>query len=91
MTAFDPDFRTKLRELIIWRRDVRRFRADIAPPLGIAILQPDKCSADVWWAMLGVVNNDRLFAPGWHEDFHCSVVIAVGALVQRALDALVCL
>ena len=22
VTAFDPDFRTKLRELIIWRRDV---------------------------------------------------------------------
>ena len=22
MTAFDPDFLTKLRELIIWRRDV---------------------------------------------------------------------
>lgn len=31
MTAFDPDFRTKLRELIIWRRDVRRFRADALP------------------------------------------------------------
>jgi 5,6-dimethylbenzimidazole synthase len=31
VTAFDPDFRTKLRELIIWRRDVRRFRADALP------------------------------------------------------------
>jgi 5,6-dimethylbenzimidazole synthase len=31
VTAFDPDFRTKLRELIIWRRDVRRFRAGALP------------------------------------------------------------
>ena len=37
--------------------------------------------------IVGVVNDDRLFAPGWHEDFHSSVVIAVGALVERALDA----
>jgi 5,6-dimethylbenzimidazole synthase len=31
VTAFDSDFRTKLRELIIWRRDVRRFRAGALP------------------------------------------------------------
>jgi 5,6-dimethylbenzimidazole synthase len=32
MTGFDDDFRAKLRELIVWRRDVRRFRRDLLPP-----------------------------------------------------------
>ena len=31
MTGFDADFRDKLRELIVWRRDVRRFRRDPLP------------------------------------------------------------
>jgi 5,6-dimethylbenzimidazole synthase len=30
-TAFDPAFRARLRELLIWRRDVRRFRRDPLP------------------------------------------------------------
>jgi len=29
---FDPTFREKLRDLILWRRDVRRFRRDPLPP-----------------------------------------------------------
>lgn len=29
---FDPAFRAKLRELVLWRRDVRRFRADPVDP-----------------------------------------------------------
>jgi 5,6-dimethylbenzimidazole synthase len=33
---FDPAFRTKLRELVLWRRDVRRFRAD---PVDAALLE----------------------------------------------------
>jgi len=33
MTDFDPAFRDALRDLIVWRRDVRRFRRD-APPAG---------------------------------------------------------
>jgi 5,6-dimethylbenzimidazole synthase len=32
MTGFDEAFRDKLRELIRWRRDVRRFRRDPLPP-----------------------------------------------------------
>ncbi|HEX7970585.1 MAG TPA: 5,6-dimethylbenzimidazole synthase [Stellaceae bacterium] len=32
MTAFDPAFRDTLRDLIAWRRDVRRFRRDALPP-----------------------------------------------------------
>jgi 5,6-dimethylbenzimidazole synthase len=30
-TSFDPAFRARLRELLIWRRDVRRFRRDQLP------------------------------------------------------------
>jgi 5,6-dimethylbenzimidazole synthase len=30
-TGFDPAFRARLRELLIWRRDVRRFRRDPLP------------------------------------------------------------
>jgi 5,6-dimethylbenzimidazole synthase len=30
-TSFDPAFRARLRELLIWRRDVRRFRRDPLP------------------------------------------------------------
>jgi 5,6-dimethylbenzimidazole synthase len=30
-TGFDPTFRARLRELLIWRRDVRRFRRDALP------------------------------------------------------------
>ena len=33
--------------------------------------------------MLDVVHDDRLFAPGRHEDLDGLIVIAVGALVER--------
>ena len=29
--SFDPAFRAQLRELVLWRRDVRRFRRDAVP------------------------------------------------------------
>jgi hypothetical protein len=35
----------------------------VTPAFRIAVLQPDKRSADVGRAMLDVVNDDRLFAP----------------------------
>jgi 5,6-dimethylbenzimidazole synthase len=62
VTAFDADFRTKLRELIIWRRNVRRFRADalptgtvdrllelasLAPSVGLS--QPGALSSSTMW------------------------------------------
>jgi hypothetical protein len=37
--------------------------------------------------VLFVVNDDRLFAPGRHEDLDGRIVIAVGALVERTLNA----
>jgi hypothetical protein len=55
--------------------------------LRISVLQPNKRSTDVRWTMLGVVNDHWLLRAGWHEDFDGIVVIAVGALVERALDA----
>ena len=60
---------------------------NVTPTLWITVLQPNKRSADVRRTVLGVVNDHRLFAPGRHEDFDGIVVIAVGALVERALDA----
>jgi hypothetical protein len=40
----------------------------VAPTIWITILQPNKRRANIRWTVLGVVNNNRLFAPGWHED-----------------------
>ena len=37
--------------------------------------------------MLGVVNNNRLLRTSRHEDLHRLIVIAVGALVERTLNA----
>jgi len=54
MTGFDPDFRDRLRELIVWRRDVRRFRADPLPPglveslLELAALAPSVGLSQPW-------------------------------------------
>jgi hypothetical protein len=58
----------------------------VAPVLGITVLQPDECCTNIGWNVLGVVNNNRLFAPGRHENFHSRIVIAVGPFVQRSLD-----
>ncbi len=54
MTAFDPDFRDTLRELIAWRRDVRRFRRDALPSgtverlLELASLAPSVGLSQPW-------------------------------------------
>jgi hypothetical protein len=59
----------------------------ITPTLGISVLQPDERGCYVRWTMLDVVNNNRLLGSSRHENFDGLVVIAVGALVERALDA----
>ena len=52
--AFDPAFRDTLRELIVWRRDVRRFRRDALPPgtverlLELASLAPSVGLSQPW-------------------------------------------
>ncbi len=54
MTGFDEGFREKLRELIVWRRDVRRFRRDALPPgtverlLELASLAPSVGLSQPW-------------------------------------------
>ncbi len=54
MTEFDEDFRSSLRDLIVWRRDVRRFRRDALPPgavealLELAALAPSVGLSQPW-------------------------------------------
>jgi 5,6-dimethylbenzimidazole synthase len=54
MTEFDAEFRAKLRDLIAWRRDVRRFRRDALPPgavdrlLELASLAPSVGLSQPW-------------------------------------------
>jgi 5,6-dimethylbenzimidazole synthase len=54
MTGFDQEFRARLRDLIIWRRDVRRFRRDPLPPgtierlLELATLAPSVGLSQPW-------------------------------------------
>jgi 5,6-dimethylbenzimidazole synthase len=54
MTGFDGAFRDRLRDLIVWRRDVRRFRADALPPgmvdglLELAALAPSVGLSQPW-------------------------------------------
>jgi 5,6-dimethylbenzimidazole synthase len=54
MVSFDEDFRRQLRELFIWRRDVRRFRTDSLPEgtlerlIDIACLSPSVGLSQPW-------------------------------------------
>ena len=54
MVSFDEDFRRQLRELFIWRRDVRRFRRDRLPDgtlerlIEIACLSPSVGLSQPW-------------------------------------------
>lgn len=54
MISFDDAFRTRLRELFIWRRDVRRFRPDPLPPgtlerlIEVACLSPSVGLSQPW-------------------------------------------
>lgn len=54
MKRFDDIFRTQLRELLIWRRDVRRFRTEALPPgtierlIDLACLAPSVGLSQPW-------------------------------------------
>jgi 5,6-dimethylbenzimidazole synthase len=54
MKKFDDVFRAQLRELLIWRRDVRRFRTDALPPgtverlIDMACLAPSVGLSQPW-------------------------------------------
>jgi 5,6-dimethylbenzimidazole synthase len=43
--SFDPAFRARLRELLLWRRDVRRFRRDPLPAGALEVLIELACLA----------------------------------------------
>jgi 5,6-dimethylbenzimidazole synthase len=51
---FDPAFRARLRDLLVWRRDVRRFRRDALPAetierlIGLATLAPSVGLSQPW-------------------------------------------
>ena len=51
---FDPVFRARLRDLLVWRRDVRRFRRDAPPPgtleslIELACLAPSVGLSQPW-------------------------------------------
>jgi 5,6-dimethylbenzimidazole synthase len=48
MPNFDPAFRARLRELLLWRRDVRRFRTDKLPPGTVErLLEDANCAPSV--------------------------------------------
>jgi hypothetical protein len=59
----------------------------VTPALWIAVLQPDKRGSNIGWTMLDVVHDHWLFVPSRHEDFDSIIAIAVGALVERTLNA----
>jgi nitroreductase len=54
MKRFDDAFRVQLRELLIWRRDVRRFRTEALPPgtierlIDLACLAPSVGLSQPW-------------------------------------------
>lgn len=54
MVTFDDEFRRQLRELFVWRRDVRRYRPDPLPPgtlerlIEIACLSPSVGLSQPW-------------------------------------------
>ena len=64
MTSFDPGFRETLGDLIAWRRDVRRFRADpvddavLRQCLDLACLSPSVGNSQPW-RFVRVTDPDR--------------------------------
>jgi 5,6-dimethylbenzimidazole synthase len=74
MTRFDDAFRAQLRELLVWRRDVRRFRAEALPPgtldrlIGVACLAPSVGLSQPWRF---VIVDDPSRRRAVLEDFRC--------------------
>ena len=74
MTAFEQAFRDTLRDLIVWRRDVRRFRRDALPPgtvdrlLQFASLAPSVGLSQPWRFVLV---EDPARRAAVRENFRC--------------------
>jgi len=80
--AFDDDFRARLRDLLLWRRDVRRFRSDALSPgtlerlIEIACLAPSVGLSQPWRF---VIVNDSERRRAVLEDFRCCNAYALNA------------
>jgi 5,6-dimethylbenzimidazole synthase len=67
MKRFDDAFRVQLRELLIWRRDVRRFRTEALPPgtierlIDLACLAPSVGLSQPWRFV--IVDDPHAAAP----------------------------
>src|SRR5260370_9253512 len=91
--AFDDAFRARLRDLLIWRRDVRRFRGDPLPAgrlerlVGLAGLAPSVGLSEP--LRFGIVDDPVRRAP-IRANFHrCNADALAGALENLAAG-LVC-
>ena len=60
---------------------------NIAPILGVSVLQPEDAGSNIRRHVFDVLHDDRLFGAGRREDRHCIMAIAVGSLVERARRA----
>ena len=64
--AFDDDFRRRLRDLFVWRRDVRRFRSEPLPSgtlerlIEVACLSPSVGLSQPWRFVIVEGRVDRL-------------------------------
>jgi 5,6-dimethylbenzimidazole synthase len=88
MTAFDETFREKLRDLILWRRDVRRFRSDAVMPetverlLALASLAPSVGLSQPWRFVLV---EDPARRAAVRENFHrCNEAALASYTGERA-------
>jgi 5,6-dimethylbenzimidazole synthase len=82
MTAFDATFRAGLLDLIVWRRDVRRFRRDALAPgtierlLQVASLAPSVGLSQPWRF---VIVEDAARRAAVRENFQCCNEAALAA------------
>ena len=82
MTAFDATFRAGLLDLIVWRRDVRRFRRDALAPgtierlLQVASLAPSVGLSQPWRF---VIVEDAARRAAVRENFQCCNETALAA------------
>src|ERR1700726_2690108 len=86
--AFDATFRARLRELLIWRRDVRRFRPDPLPQgsvekvLELACLAPSVGLSQPWRFILV---DDPLRRAAVRRNFEiCNAEALAGQQPERA-------
>jgi 5,6-dimethylbenzimidazole synthase len=87
-TGFDAAFRTRLRDLLVWRRDVRRFRRDALPDgaleslIELACLAPSVGLSQPWRF---VIVEDRALRGAIRENFvACNAQALAAQAPQRA-------